>query len=136
MTMGKLLGIATACVIALASATAFAEGDPARGEKVFKKCKACHTIEAGGKNRVGPNLFGIVGRKAGTAPKYRYSKSYVTAGKNGLIWNEDEIFEYLNDPKTYLRTVTGDPKAKSKMVFKLKNEGARRDVISYLKTQK
>ena len=133
MTMGRFFGIGAACLIALASATALAEGDPAKGKKVFGKCKACHTLKAGAKNKVGPNLFGVVGRKAGTAPKYKYSKSYVTAGESGLTWNDEEIFEYLQDPTKYIRRITGDKKAKTKMKFKLKKERDRRDVISYLK---
>lgn len=136
MTMGKLLGIGAAIVIAVAGGSALAEGDAAKGEKVFKKCKACHTIKDGGKNRVGPNLFGVVGRKAGSAPKYKYSKSYPAAGENGLTWNEDELLEYLTDPKTYIKKATGDNKARSKMAFKLKKEKDRKDVIAYLKKQK
>ena len=136
MTMGKLLGIGAAIVIALAGGSALAEGDAAKGEKVFKKCKACHTIADGGRNKVGPNLFGIVGRKAGSAPKYKYSKSYVAAGENGLTWNEDDLLEYLSDPKKYLRKITGNPKARSKMAFKLKKEKDRENVVAYLKEQK
>ena len=110
--------------------------DVAKGEKLFKKCVACHTVKGGGKNKVGPNLFGIVGRKMGTGKGYRYSKSYVGAGENGAVWTEDAIFAYLADPKAYMRKAANNPKARSKMVFKLKKEADRKDVISFLATQK
>ena len=113
---------------------ATAEGDASAGENVFKKCKACHTSESGGKNRIGPNLFGIVGRQAGTAPGFKYSPSYVAAGEDGLTWDADAIFEYLVDPKAFIRTVTGDKKAKTRMIFKLKKEGDRHNVIAFLAT--
>ncbi len=70
MKTGKGLGLALAAVVALFGSLAWAEGDAAKGEKVFKKCKACHTIEEGGKNKVGPNLFAIGGRTAGSVPTY------------------------------------------------------------------
>ncbi len=130
------LGLALAAAVALFGSFAWAEGDAAKGKTVFKKCKACHTIEEGGKNRVGPKLFGVMGRQAGTVPKFRYSKSYVAAGEKGLVWNDDAVFEYLADPKAFIRKASDNDKARSKMVFKLKNEAARWDVIEYLKTQK
>ncbi len=136
MKTGKGLGLALAAAVALFGSFAWAEGDAAKGKTVFKKCKACHTIEEGGKNKVGPALFAIGGRPAGTVPKYKYSKSYVTAGANGLVWTEENIVEYLANPKAFIRQASGDPKGRSKMNFKLKKEGARRDVAAYLMTQK
>lgn len=106
--------------------------DAANGELVFKKrCVACHTVEEG-KNKVGPSLFGVAGRKAGTIPKFKYSESYVAAGEKGLTWAADQIVPYLEDPKEFMEKFLGDPKAKSKMVFKLKPENERRDVAAYL----
>ncbi len=136
MKKGTGLGLALAAAVALFGSFAWAEGDAAKGKTVFKKCKACHTVEEGGKNRVGPKLFGVMGRQAGTVPKFRYSKSYVAAGEKGLVWNDDAVFEYLADPKAFIRKASDNDKARSKMVFKLKNEAARWDVIEYLKTQK
>ena len=126
--------VLVAAMIFAASGTAMA--DVAKGKKVFKKCVACHTISAGGKNKVGPNLFGIVDRQAGTGKGYKYSASYVSAGVDGLVWSEDAIFEYLANPRTYMRKITGNAKARSKMVFKLKKEKDRKDIISYLAAQK
>ena len=89
--------LATAFV-GLLAVPAFADGDAAKGEKEFKKCKACHAIEApdgtaimkGGKT--GPNLYGVVGRTAGTYPDFNYGESLVSAGQAGLVWDVDGQF--------------------------------------------
>lgn len=103
-------------------------GDAGKGKKVFNKCKACHSIKAG-QNRVGPSLHGVVGRKAGTAPKYRY------LGLKGAdwIWDEKLLMEYLKDPKAFVKK---RGKNRSKMVFKLRDKKQREDVIAYLKMLK
>ena len=123
-------------ISAIATGAAFAEGDVAAGEKTFKKCKACHAIVdpdgnvivKGGK--VGPNLWGVVGRPAGSVEGFKYGASLVAAGEAGLVWNEEEIVKWLVDPKAYLRDYLDDGAAKSKMTFKLK-KGAE-DVAAYL----
>ncbi len=132
--MKRVLVLAAVMTLAVAG-NAFA-ADSAKGEKLFKRCGACHTIKAGGKNKVGPNLFGIVGRKIGVGKGYKYSKSYLDAGGSGMTWTEDAILEYLADPKAYMRKITSNPKARSKMALKLKKEADRQDVVSYLATQK
>ena len=76
MTKAKLVGLAAALIIGFSGA-AMAAGDADAGKKVFKKCKACHTIDEGGKNRVGPNLWGIFGRQAGTKEGYKFSKDMI-----------------------------------------------------------
>lgn len=129
-------------VIALAAA-AFAgpalaqgAGDVEAGEKGFKKCKSCHQIVAddgtvvtkGGKT--GPNLYGVIGRTAGSVEGFKYGKAIVAAGEAGLVWDEEQFVSYAQDPKKFLQTYLDDGSAKSKMSFKLK-KGAE-DVYAYL----
>lgn len=128
-----LLAMAATVVLAASGASA---GDPAAGEKVFSKCKVCHSITAddgtviqkGGK--VGPNLYGVIGRQAGTYPDFKYGESLVAAGAAGLVWSEETIAGYDPDPVKFLTAFLNDPKAKSKMMFKLPS-GAD-DVAAYL----
>lgn len=111
-------------------------GDPAVGEADYKKCKACHmivaedgtTIQKGGKT--GPNLYGVIGRQAGTSEGFRYGQDIVAAGEAGLVWDEDSLTAYIQDPKAFLAEVTGNAKAKSKMTYKHK-KGAE-DMAAYL----
>lgn len=110
-------------------------GDAAAGEKTFNRCKACHMIVSddgeeivkGGKT--GPNLYGIVGRQAGTAD-FRYGDDLVAAGEAGLVWNAENLVEYTADPRAFLRGYLDDNSAKSRMAFKL-NKGGE-DVAAYL----
>lgn len=127
MKKGACLAIAAA--VALAGGSALAAGDPAKGAKVFKKCKACHTAKKGGKHKVGPNLFGVVGRMAGSTDFKRYK------GMKGADWTWDEALldEYLKDPKAFSKKRTGK---RSSMVFKLKKSGDRANIIAYLKSVK
>ena len=104
------------------------------GEKVFKKCKACHRVGPDAKNSVGPILTSVIGRAAGSVEGYKYSKSMTAAGESGLVWSEESIAEYLVDPTKYLRALLDNPKARAKMSFKLKSEGDRLDVVAYLAT--
>jgi len=97
------------------------------GEKVFKKCKACHQVGEGAKNRTGPVLTGIVGHAAGAAEDFRYSKPMEKAGEEGLIWSEDELHAFLAKPKAYMK--------KTKMSFAgLKKDDDIAAVIAYLKS--
>ncbi|MBO6814844.1 MAG: cytochrome c family protein [Rhizobiaceae bacterium] len=121
--------------LAVLADSAFAlDGDAEKGEAVFKKCKSCHMVGDDAQNRVGPVLNNVFGRQAGTFADYKYGKSIVDAGEDGLVWNDEEMFEYLADPKKYLRAKLDDKKAKSKMSFKLKKEDERANVIAYLKS--
>jgi len=74
------------------------EGDPAAGEKVFNKCKACHVLDEE-RNRVGPYLLGVIGRPAGTAEGFTYSPAMKDSG---IVWDEVTIAEYVTDPKAYI----------------------------------
>lgn len=117
------------------AAPAFAAGDPAKGEAEFKKCKACHAIIAedgseivkGGKT--GPNLYGVVGRAAGSTD-FAYSEALKAAGAAGLVWDKAALVTYLADPTAFLRDRTGDAAARSKMAFKLA-KGAE-DIVTFL----
>ena len=118
-----LLAFAAALAAASAGLPAYAEGDPARGEKVFAKCKACHTVAQGARHKVGPNLYGMFGRRAAAAEGYRrYSKSLKTAG---FVWDAELLDRYLTSPRKMIKG--------SRMVFPgLKKARDRADVIAYL----
>lgn len=127
---------------ALPAAGADVGGDPAAGERVFaQRCAVCHviarpdgeTLVRGG--AAGPNMYGIIGRQAGTVPGFRgYGEALLAAGKAGLVWTEAELAAFLEDPRAHLRLQTGDPRATSRMVFRLRDETARADVAAYLAT--
>ncbi len=125
--MKRILLTMAASLIATSAAFADDDGDIVKGEKDFKKCKACHAIIddegevifKGGKT--GPNLWGVVGRQAGTVEGFRYGADLVAAGEAGLVWDIEQLVTYVADPKGFLRTYLDDNTAKSKMTFKLKN---------------
>ena len=96
--------------------------DVAAGENSFKKCLPCHSIGDGAKNKVGPELNGLDGRKSGSAPDFSYSD----ANKNsGITWNKDQFLEYIKDPKA---KIPG-----TKMVFAgIKNENEANALWAYI----
>lgn len=99
----------------------------AEGEKVFKKCKACHQIGEGAKNRVGPILTGIVGNAAGAIEGFKYSKPLMKMAGEGLVWNEAELAAFLEKPKTYMKG--------TKMSFAgLKKQEDQAAIVEYLKS--
>lgn len=128
----------TLLTIAIISATLFGQTafsqDVTKGEKIFKKCKACHKIGEGAKNTTGPQLNDIIGRTIGSVEGFKYSKSMKAANELGTTWDQDNLAEYIADPKAYLKTLLDDDKAKSKMSFKLKKEQDRKDVAAYVAT--
>ena len=100
-------------------------GDAAHGEKVFKKCSACHMIASGGKNMIGPNLWGVIGRTAGSVSDYKYSKAMVAYGKE---WTFEEMNAYLIKPQAYIKG--------TKMAFAgLRKEKDRASVILYMNSK-
>lgn len=103
--------------------SAFAEGDVAAGQKAFLKCKACHSVEASGKNGVGPKLHGLFGRKAGTVEGFKYSSAMTDSG---ITWDEKTLATYVADPKG---AIPGN-----KMAFVgIKNATEMENLIAYLK---
>ncbi len=116
--------LALAFAAALGSGAAVAEGDAAKGEKVFKKCKTCHTFDPG-KKKIGPHLKGVVGRKAGAVEGYKYSKAMAAAD---ITWDEANLDKFLTKPKAFVKG--------TKMSFRgLSKESQRADLIAYLKAQ-
>ena len=100
----------------------FASASAAEGAKVFKKCAACHSITQGGSNKIGPALWGVFGRKAGSISDYKYSKAMAAHGKT---WSFDEMNSFLIKPKDWIKG--------TKMSFAgLKNEKDRAAVILYM----
>ena len=119
------IGAAALAMAAIGSSPALAEGDAAAGKKVFKKCVACHFVDKK-KNKVGPWLVGVVGRKAGEVEKYKYSKSLKKMAEEGLEWTEENLDKYLEAPKKFIK--------RGKMAFVgLKDPQDRKDVIAYMK---
>ncbi len=124
----------TALVLAALAATpAFAEGDPAKGEKLFKKCKACHMIANGDEvifkgGKTGPNLFGIIGQKVADVEGFKFGKGLTELGEQGMVWDEANLAAWIEDPKGFLKEHGVTPK--TKMTFKLKKGAA--DVAAYL----
>jgi len=133
MKSGLTLSIAMASAMFAGPAQAT---DPAKGEADFKRCKACHAITAadgtdiqkGGKT--GPNLFGVIGRPVGSLDGFKYGSSLVAAGEAGIVWDEENLAEYIEDPNAWLKEVLDDPQAASKMTYKHR-KGAE-DMAAYL----
>ncbi len=140
MLKSKTTSLVLAAVMAAVSAPAFAEGDVEKGEKAFKGCKACHRIMddegelLNGKGKTGPNLYNIIGRTAGSDEDFgkKYGKSLVAAGEKGLVWDVENLAEYIKDPKKFLASYLDDKKARSKMAYKQRK--SQEDIAAYLKS--
>jgi len=113
------------CVLATTAGASALAADVEAGKTEFKKCALCHTTEPG-KNKIGPSLFGVVGRKSATLENFNYSEAMK---KFDHTWDEATLDEYLTDPRA---TVPG-----TKMIFPgIKEKTERDDVIAYLETLK
>ncbi len=134
----QIVSILTAAALGTA---AFADshagsGDAAAGEREFNKCKSCHMIEDAEGNTIvrggktGPNLYGVIGRQAGTVEGFSYGDSLVAAGEAGLVWDEETFVTYVQDPKAFLAEYLDDSGARSKMSFRLRK--GMEDVYAYL----
>lgn len=123
---GAMSVAAAALMMGAMSPVSAQEGNAEEGAEVFKKCRACHDVGPDAKNKVGPLLNGIIGRKAGTIDGFAYSDANKAAGAGGLVWSEDVLFKYLENPLTFMKG--------TKMAFAgLKDPQDRKDVIAYLK---
>lgn len=125
MPYGK---IAAACLFAagVLATPAFAAGDPVQGKTVFARCAICHNVEKDGGNGVGPNLFGIVDRKAATVDGFNYSGPMKASG---LVWNDDNLAKWIAGPAKMLPG--------TKMAFAgITSKAQIADVIAYLHTLK
>ena len=124
--------------LALTALPAWA-GDPAAGEAAFSQCQTCHVVQnddgdvlAGRNGRQGPNLYGIVGRTAGTVEGFRYQNSIVEAGEEGLVWDTENLVPYLLDPQGFLRETLDNNRARSGMTHRVRNEDQSRDLVAFL----
>jgi cytochrome c len=124
----RRLTIALAATLAVAPLGLAQAQDAAAGQRVFNTCRACHTIDAGGRNGVGPNLHGIVGRAAGSVANFRYSANMRTLAEGGLTWTEENLRRYITNPK--------DVVPQGSMAYPgLRNEQQMNDLIAFLKAQ-
>lgn len=116
--------LAVALVMTLPVA-AFAEGDAAEGEKVFRKCKACHAVGEGAENKIGPALNGVVNATIGMHAGFNYSDVLMEMGAAGKVWTPEELSAFLEKPRDYAKG--------TKMSFAgLRKEEDRANVIAYL----
>ncbi|MDO9711099.1 c-type cytochrome [Paracraurococcus lichenis] len=126
--MNRIAPVALTLALALGTALPAAAQDAEAGRRVFNQCRACHSIEAGGRNGVGPNLHGVVGRKAGTIDGFRYSANLKEKAEAGLTWDEPTLRAYIANPKAVLP-------AGAMSYPGLKNEEQLDNLIAFLKSQ-
>ncbi|WP_226628759.1 c-type cytochrome [Alloyangia pacifica] len=114
-------------ILALSAGMALAEGDAAKGEKVFRKCQACHMVGEDAENRVGPVLTGVVGREIAAVEDFDYSDALQELAAADGTWTPEELSAFLEKPRDFAKG--------TKMSFAgLRKEEERADVIAYLAT--
>ena len=124
MKIAKLISLCAASAIVMAASGVLAAGDIAKGKKLAKKCKTCHTLNEGGKNRLGPNLFDILDKPAGAVKGYKYSKAM---SSSGIVWDGATFKDFVKKPK---KVVKG-----TKMSFAgIKKATQRADLLAYFET--
>jgi cytochrome c len=126
MIRGKLISAAALLVFAAAAvplAFALPVGDPARGERIYGRCFACHAID---RDRTGPRHAGLFGRHAGGVPGFPYSAAMKKAGASGLAWNDETLDKFLQNPTKFIPG--------TRMTYAgIKDDQERADLIAYLK---
>jgi cytochrome c len=128
-TLRLALSIAAVAASALPASAPAAAQDAAKGQQIFNRCRACHAVGPGAKNKAGPQLNGVVGRKAAAVPGYNFSDAMNQAAANGLVWTEPKLTAYLESPDSFLPGGV--------MAFAgVKNSGDLKDLVAFLKTQK
>jgi cytochrome c len=113
-------------VLLMSAVPATAAGDPKRGERLFQRCYACHSVNPADKDLPGPNLHAVIGRPAGSVPGFDYSPAFRARARQGLVWSEPQLEAFLADPQALI------PKNRMSF-FGLKSAEDRRDLIAYLK---
>lgn len=123
--MKKLLRLAATLMIGFMATTAtFAEGDPVKGEKSFRKCKACHGFDPA-KRKIGPHLKDIVGRQVAAVEGFKYSKVFQEAD---FVWDEENLTQYLTAPRKFMKG--------TKMAFAgIRKPQEIKDLLAYLEQQ-
>ena len=127
MTCFAMLTVYVTALALPAQADSHLSEQAALGAAAFRQCQICHVVfddegnKIAGRNaKTGPNLYGVVGRRAGTVEGFRYGQALVSAGEAGLVWDEEQLVQYLLDPRTFLQTYLDDNRARSKMTYRVR----------------
>lgn len=133
--MPLTLAAAAICLASGATAEGHLSPEAALGEAAFKLCQSCHVVVDDAGTRLagrgatsGPNLYGVIGRTAGTLDRFRYSKAMSAAGDAGVAWDEERFVAFLLDPNGFMQETLGDPAARTRMVLRLRPD--RRNDLS------